>query len=208
LTGWGAGGYLKRAMKPPRLALSLLTLFVLSAQAWADPSFYKNQKLDPTPIPPPQVVPVEGDLPSAKATPTVVVVPVLKEAIPTPEFTPVAGKTLRKASTAGILSAFFPGAGHVYAGEPLKGVFFAGAFGLTLWQSIRNFSLVEDPNVHGSYISRNQTAGSLYGLAALAAYGFGIQDAYASAHRYNRRYHLSLTLGPHNRQGLQLAWVF
>jgi hypothetical protein len=48
----------------------------------------------------------------------------------------------------------------------------------------------------------------LFALAAIATYGFGIQDAYDGANRYNRRYHLKASLDPQGRPRLTFAWVF
>lgn len=109
------------------------------------------------------------------------------EATPTP--TPRPGLRPKNPTKAAVLSLVIPGAGHVYSGETWKGILFAGVFGLTLWQSLDNFRLVEVPG-EPDPIAKDETAGSLYGLAALAAYGFGIQDAYNAALRYNRKNHL------------------
>jgi hypothetical protein len=112
------------------------------SSAWSEPSFWK--KGTPTPITPkpPQVAPLPSDE-SEPATGqnqdgfTAVEAPALGEPVATP--TPVPGKTPKSPTTAGLLSAVLPGSGHVYAGQPLRGLFFAGAFGLTLWQSLENF---------------------------------------------------------------------
>jgi hypothetical protein len=101
------------------------------------------------------------------------------------------------------MSAVIPGSGHVYAGEPLKGLFFAGAFGVALWLSIENFQ-----KLGGQYRTKDATAGQLYGLAAIVAYGFGVQDAYDSAYRYNRLYHLKLSMGSSRGAGIMLVRSF
>ncbi len=113
----------------------------------------------------------------------------------TPSPTPVPGMVPKDPTAAAIFSAFIPGLGHAYCKEPLKGVFFAAAFGISLYLSLDNFRLETVPN-SDERVARNETAGSLYGLATLAAYGFSIQDAYNSARRHNRRYHLDVALDP------------
>jgi len=109
---------------------------------------------------------------------------------PTP--TPEPGVLPKDPTAAALFSVIVPGLGHVYSGEPLKGIFFAGAFGLTLWQSLENFKLEDEPG-SDERVAKNETAGSLYGLAALAAYGFSVQDAFNSAKRFNRRHYLSVS---------------
>ena len=53
-----------------------------------------------------------------------------------------------------------------------------------------------------------RTPGELIGLATLAVYGFGIQDAANGANDYNRRNNLSLTFQINPRSGAQLALRF
>jgi hypothetical protein len=143
-------------------------------------------------------LPVEKE---GEATPTPVVAPSLPETDGLPE--PVAGKSPKRPRTAGWMSAVLPGSGHVYAGEPLKGLFFAGAFGLTLWQSVDNLQKLQP-----DYREKNATAGQLYGLAAIVTYGFCVQDAFDSARRYNRRYHLKLTWVPRAGPYARVALIF
>lgn len=124
---------------------------------------------------------------------------------PTP--TPVPGRVPKDPTAAAIFSALVPGLGHVYGREPLKGIFFAAAFGVSTYLSVDNFRLVKEPN-SDERVARNETAGSLYGLAALAAYGFSIQDAYNSARRYNRRQHFGVTLAPVPRPMAMVRMTF
>jgi hypothetical protein len=116
--------------------------------------------------------------------------PALAEVVDTP--TPVPGKNHKNPTTAGLMSAVIPGSGNFYAAQPLRGVLFAGAFGVCLWQSIENFKKIDGK-------IKNSNAGQLFGLGALVAYGFGVQDAYDSSNRYNRRYHLKLAFDPTTR---------
>jgi hypothetical protein len=159
------------------------------SSVWSEPSFWKK---DGTPTPsslkPPQVAPVEEDENNpanlnAQVTPTPVEAPVLGEPVAAP--TPVLGKKTKHPTLAGLMSAVIPGSGNVYAAQPLRGVLFAGVFGVALWQSIENFKKTDG-------VIKNSNAGQLFGLAALVAYGFGVQDAYDSANRYNHRYHLKV----------------
>src|ERR1039458_6609005 len=98
---------------------------------------------------------------------------------------------------AALFSVVLPGSGQVYAGDPLKGLAFATLFGIGLWQTIDNLQLVNDGN--GNLVSKNETAGNLFGLGTLAAYGFGIQDAFNTAANYNKQHHLTLGFGIYPR---------
>ncbi len=124
---------------------------------------------------------------------------------PTP--TPEPGVLPKDPTAAALFSVIVPGLGHVYSGEPLKGIFFAGAFGLTLWQSLENFKLEDEPG-SDERVAKNETAGSLYGLAALAAYGFSVQDAFNSAKRFNRRHYLSVSFTVNPQPSATLRYSF
>jgi hypothetical protein len=150
----------------------------------------------PTPTPNPKLVPPDVKMRDVLPSIAPATLPDIKfpERV-TPSPTPDPGVMPKDPTAAALFSAFVPGLGHVYAKEPLKGVFFAAAFGLSLYLSVDNFRLESEPN-SDERVARNETAGSLYGLAALAAYGFSIQDAYNSARRHNRRHHLSVAFEP------------
>ncbi len=188
-------------MKTSRVALLLLSAWFLGlSTAWAEPTFWENAPQSPTPIPPPRLAPLPVEK-EGVATPTPVVAPSIPEIENVPE--PVEGKSAKRPRTAGWMSAVLPGSGHVYAGEPIKGLFFAGAFGLTLWQSVDNLQKLQP-----DYREKNATAGQIYGLAALVTYGFCVQDAFDSARRYNRRYHLKWTLEPKAGPYVRVALSF
>lgn len=192
-------------MKPFRApTLAFIFLAMSSTAAWSDPTFWV--KGTPTPVPPaaPQVAPLEvegGPASKEPSGPTTIEAPLIAEASPEP--TPEPGRSLKSPLKAGVLSALIPGAGDIYAAQPVRGVLVAGVFGVALWQSIENFQ-----KLPGEYKSKNATVAQLCGLAAIATYGFGVQDAYDSANRYNRRYHLRLGLGPRFAPSLQLACSF
>jgi hypothetical protein len=162
----------------------------------------RNRKTPPpTPTPNPNLAPPDvkvrkgtddGSLP-ALAPATLPNIKFPDHVTPTP--TPEPGLIPKDPTAAALFSVFLPGLGHAYCKEPLKGVFFAAAFGISLYLSIDNFRLESEPN-SDERVARNETAGSLYGLAALAAYGFSVQDAYNSARRYNRRHYLSVSFEP------------
>jgi hypothetical protein len=57
----------------------------------------------------------------------------------------------------------------------------------------------------GGVVAKNETAGNLFGLGTLAAYGFGIQDSYNTASNYNRQHHLALGFGIYPRPNASLA---
>ena len=136
---------------------------------------------------------------------------------PSPTPTPLPGLKPKDSTTAAIFSTIIPGSGQVYDDDPLRGVVFAALFGVGLWQTIDNLSLVNGNNEAGNngYLShngnsviKNEDAGELIGLATLAVYGFGIQDAANGANNYNRRNNLSLTFQVKPRSGAQLALRF
>jgi hypothetical protein len=140
---------------------------------------------------------------------------------PTPTPTPLPGLKPKDATTAALFSTVIPGAGQCYNGDPFRGLVFATLFGVGLWQTIDNLSLVNgnngaasgagansDINHNGNSVVKNEDAGELFGLATLAVYGFGIQDAANGANDYNRRNNLSLTFQLKPRGGAQLALRF
>jgi len=178
----------------PSIAFFLVFACLLAgvSSAWSEPSFWKKGTPTPSAPKPPQVAPVDDEeinptSLNAQASPTPVEAPALAEPAETP--TPVPGKNPKNPTKAGLMSVVIPGSGHFYAAQPLRGVLFAGVFGVSLWQSIENFKKIDGK-------IKNSNAGQLYGLAALVAYGFGVQDAYDSANRYNRRFHLKLAFDP------------
>ncbi len=190
-------------MKPIHAFLAAFLLFFGALSARCEPTFWVKDGT-PTPVAPkpPQVAPLQ-DATDAKdqVTPIAIEAPFLAEPSPTP--TPEPGRTSKSPTKAALFSALLPGSGQVYTAQPLRGVCVAGVFGVALWQSIANFQ-----KLPGEYKAKNATAGQLFALAAIATYGFGIQDAYDGANRYNRRYHLKASLDPQGRPRLTFAWVF
>ncbi len=142
--------------------------------------------------------------------------------MPSPTATPLPGIKPKDPTTAAIFSTVIPGVGQVYDEDPLRGLIFAGLFGVGLWQTIDNLSLVNgnngaangaganpnDVSHNGNAVVKNEDAGELIGLATLAVYGFGIQDAANGANNYNHRNNLSLTFEVKPRSGAQLALRF
>ena len=143
-------------------------------------------------------------------------------AMPSPTATPLPRIKPKDPTTAAIFSTVIPGVGQVYDEDPLRGLIFAGLFGVGLWQTIDNLSLVNgnngaangaganpnDVSHNGNAVVKNEDAGELIGLATLAVYGFGIQDAANGANNYNHRNNLSLTFEVKPRSGAQLALRF
>ncbi len=166
--------------------------FALAPGLHATPKFWKAEGTEtPTPLKPP-VVESSDENTETKVSPPVLV-PSVK--FPTPTPTPLAGLHPKDPTQAALFSVVLPGSGQVYAGDPLKGLIFAAVFGVGLWQTIDNFQLIQDPASNTpSLISKNETAGDLFGLVTLAAYGFGIQDAFSTAANYNRQNHLSFRI--------------
>jgi len=189
-------------MKFTRLWLPLAWL--LSATLQAAPNFWNNTDATPTPLEAPPVQAVEEPVEYKTATPTPVTAPAVE--IPTATPTPQPGLKPLNPTQAALFSVFVPGSGHIYAGDPLKGIAFASVFGVALWQTIENLQTI--PDGQGGLQSKNETAGNLFGLAALAAYGFGIQDAYNTAQNYNKRNYLSLNIEISPRPNAALAFLF
>jgi len=189
------------------LALSLVLFLIPGTVLWAAPSFWGGANVTPTLVPPPPVEQTEE--PPAVQTVTPTPVPVQPIQFPTATPTPLPGLKSKDATTAALLSTFIPGAGQVYDDDPLRGVVFAGLFGVGLWQTIDNLQLVSGNNPEGgNTVVKNEDAGELIGLATLAVYGFCIQDASNGANDYNRRNNLSLTFQMKPRSGAQLALRF
>jgi TM2 domain-containing membrane protein YozV len=183
--------------------LAAWLFFATASTLAAAPQFWNNPNATPTPPPPPELQPIEEPAQYRAATPTPVTAPAV--GIPTPTPTPRPGLHAKNPTEAALFSVFVPGSGEVYAGDPVKGIVFAALFGLGLWQTIDNFQLV---NSSGSLVAKNETAGNLFGLATLAAYGFGIQDAYNTADRYNKRNYLTLRFDLAPIPNARLAYVF
>lgn len=158
----------------------------------------------PTPEPPQVTQPLESTAAHPLSpTPTPARIPeklLLKISRPKHVSKPYPNSTLKSTTAAAILSAIIPGSGQIYTNQPFKALGFAAVFGVTFWQMLENFRLVADPHEQGGVIAINQDAGSLFGLAAVAAYGFGIEDAMGDAANYNR--HIS-EFQPDNPQGAQ-----
>jgi len=188
-------------------AFYLLAICALVSPLKAAPSFWQpNGTVVPTPVAPPLVEELVEPPQYKIATPTPQMVP--KVQFPTPTPTPLPGLKAKNPTEAALFSVVVPGTGQVYAGDPLKGLAFAAVFGVGLWQTLYNFQLIPDPNNLGGTISRNEDLGHLFGLITLAAYGFGIQDAYNTAANYNRKNHLILNLGIVPRPTVNLAYLF
>ncbi len=170
----------------------------------ARPQFWTSEDATPTP---PEAPNVQSDqLPSGykTATPTPVTAPSVQAVGPTP--TPRPGLSPISPTAAALFSVVVPGSGQVYAGDPLKGLAFATLFGLGLWQTIDNLQLVRSSD--GTLVSKNEDLGSLFGLATLAVYGFGIQDAYNTATNYNKKNYLTFDFGFAPRPSARLAYNF
>ena len=185
-------------------AFVAITFFGMCPALHAAPNFWQVAGATPTPPEPPTIQGVEQSFEPLAATPTPVIAPAVQ--IPSPTPTPRAGLKAVNPTQAALFSVFVPGSGHVYAGEPIKGLVFAALFGVGLWQTIDNLRLVPDNS--GGVMAKNETAGNLFGLGTLAAYGFGIQDAYNSAVNYNKRNYLSLNFGISPRINASLAYRF
>jgi TM2 domain-containing membrane protein YozV len=186
------------------LPLCLLTTLLFPSFTFAAPNFWKVANATPTPLPPPDIQQSEEPSSVQTSTPTPVAAPKVQIATPTP--TPLAGIGPKDSTTAALFSVVIPGSGHVYAGDPGKGLVFATLFGLGLWQTIDNLQLVH--NSAGDLVAKNETAGNLFGLATLAAYGFGIQDAFNTAADYNKRNHFTFNFGIEPLPSARLAYSF
>lgn len=186
-------------------ALITLAAFGLCSAVNAAPNFWNADDATPTPPQPPQIQTLEQPSEYLTSTPTPVTAPLVPVLSPTP--TPEPGLNALNPTQAALFSVFVPGSGQVYAGDPAKGLVFAALFGVGLWQTIDNLQLVRDSS--GNVLSaKNETAGNLFGLATLAAYGFGIQDAYNSAVNYNKKHYLTLNFGITPRPNASLAYLF
>lgn len=191
-------------MKLNSFFLAIAFLAVSSLQA--APQFWEQHgTITPTMVVP---QPVEEMEPSSYkiATPTPAAAPQVQYATPTP--TPLPGISAKNPTQAAIFSAVIPGSGHVYAGDPVKGIIFAAVFGVGLWQTIDNFQLVPETPGSTTLVSKNEDLGHLFGLVTLAAYGFGIQDAYSTAANYNKKNNLTLRFGITPRPNADLAYLF
>jgi hypothetical protein len=184
--------------------LSTLGVLVLPTLLIAAPNFWSNPNATPTPLPAPNVEQSEEPAVVQTTTPTPVSAPVVQ--IPTMTPTPKPGLRPKDPTTAALFSVVIPGAGHVYAGDPGKGIIFAALFAGGLIETIDNLQLVR--NSSGDLVAKDETAGNLFGLATLAAYGFGIQDAFNTASDYNKNNHLTLNFGIQPRPNATLAYLF
>jgi len=186
--------------------LSLLVVFGTAPFLHAAPQFWQpHGTITPTVVIP---QPVEEQEPAEYkiATPTPAEAPTVQYATPTP--TPLPGLKPKDPTAAAIFSAVVPGSGQVYAGDPVKGIVFAAVFGVGLWQTLDNFALVPQTPGSTTLVSKNEDLGHLFGLVTLAAYGFGIQDAFSTADGYNKRNNLSLRFGITPRPSADLAYMF
>lgn len=191
---------------------------LFAAQLWT------SEMDTPTPVQPPDTD-TWSKLPAnyQTATPTPAVVPNLQ--IPTATPTPRPGLKAVDPTAAAIFSAVVPGSGQVYAGDPVKGLVLATLFGLGLWQTIDKLSLVPSTtstvtqqnnqsgneqfqNQSGTLVTKDETLGSIFGLATLVVYGFEIQDASDTANHYNKVNYLTFNLGLSPEPKVQLAYRF
>ncbi len=187
-------------------AFLLSMTFLATSALQAAPQFWEQHgTITPTMVVP---QPVEEMEPASykMATPTPEAAPQVQYATPTP--TPLPGMNPTNPTQAAIFSAVIPGSGHIYAGDPVKGILFAAVFGVSLWQTIDNFTLVPESPGSTTLKSKNEDLGHLFGLVTLAAYGFGIQDAYSTAANYNKRNNLTLQFGITPRPSADLAYSF
>jgi len=187
------------------LSYGFLVCFALASVLRAAPNFWDVPNATPTPVPAPEIqnwgqITEEDN----KPTPTPVLAP--KVELPTPTPTPRPGLSPMDPTAAALFSVVIPGSGHVYAGDPFKGIVFAALFGVGLWQTLHNLQLVR--NGAGDLVAKDETAGNLFGLVTLAAYGFGIQDAMNTASDYNKQNHLTVSLGLEPFPNATLAYRF
>ena len=187
-------------------SLVLLSVFLVigfSSSLHAAPQFWTSE--DDTPTPPPAPGVDTSSIPNSylTASPTPVLAPMIKAVSPTP--TPRPGVERSNPTVAAIFSAVIPGAGQVYAGDPLKGVVIAVLFGVGFGETIDNLSL---QNVNGTIQSKDEDLGNLCGLATLAIYGFQIQDASDTAVEYNKKNYLTFNLGISPGPNARLAYMF
>jgi hypothetical protein len=182
---------------------SVLSVIGFTSSLHAAPTFWTSE--DDTPTPPPAPGVDTSSVPSSylTASPTPVLAPIIKAVSPTP--TPIPGLKPQDPTAAALLSVVVPGAGQVYAGDPLKGVVIAALFGAGLWQTIDNLSL---QNVNGTVQSKDEDLGNLFGLATLAVYGYQIQDASDIATQYNKKNYLTFNLGISPGPNARLAYLF
>lgn len=185
-------------------ALLATTVLALPLISQAAPNFWNVPNATPTTLPPPDIQQSLEPLEFQTATPTPVLAPPVQ--LPTATPTPRPGLRPKNPTEAALFSAVIPGSGNVYAGDPLRGLAFATLFGLGLWQTLDNLQLVHDDT--GALVAKNETAGNLFGLATLAAYGFGIQDSYNTAFHYNKQNYLTLNFGIEPRPNASLAYAF
>jgi hypothetical protein len=191
-------------MKLKRFFLAAALSAVSALQA--APQFWEQHgTITPTMVVP---QPVEEMEPSSYkiATPTPEAAPQVQFATPTP--TPLPGLSPKNPTQAAIFSAVVPGSGHFYSGDPVKGILFAAIFGVGLWQTIDNFQLIPETPGSTTLKSKNEDLGHLFGLVTLAAYGFGIQDAYSAASNYNKNNNLTLRFGISPKPNFDLAYRF
>lgn len=181
-------------------ALLTLTAIVFYSNLGAA-TFWNVPNATPTPVPPPEIQEWGNTTDIVKPTDTPILAPLVQ--IPTPTPTPLPGLSPKNPTQAALFSVFVPGSGQIYAGDPVKGIVFASLFGIGLWQTLDNLQLVDS---FGD--TKNETAGNLFGLATLAVYGFGIQDAYNTAASYNKKNYLTLHLGITPRPNANLAYMF
>jgi len=185
-------------------ALLTAAVFSFPLMLLAAPNFWNVPNATPTPLPPPDIQQSLEPVVFQTSTPTPVLAPSVQ--MPTATPTPRPGLSPKNPTEAALFSVVIPGSGHVYAGDPVRGVVFAALFGVGLWQTLDNLQLVHDDS--GNLVAKNETAGNLFGLATLAAYGFGIQDAYNTAAQYNKRNNLTLNFGIEPRPSASLAFSF
>lgn len=185
------------------ILFSVFLIIGFSSRLHAAPQFWTSE--DDTPTPPPAPGVDTSNVPSSylTASPTPVLAPTIKAVSPTP--TPLPGLNPQNPTVAALFSAVVPGAGQVYAGDPLKGMVIAALFGVGLWQTIDNLSL---QNVNGTIQSKDEDLGNLCGLATLAVYGYQIQDASDISAQYNKKNYLTFNLGISPGPNARLAYMF
>jgi len=186
------------------LVLSAFSTVGFFSELYAEPEFWTSEQDTPTPPEAPSIDTIKIPNSYLTASPTPVVVPVIQAVSPTP--TPVPGLKPQDPTTAALFSVVVPGAGQVYAGDPLKGLVVATLFGLGLWQTIDNLSLQQASD--GTLHSKNEDLGSLCGLATLVIYGYQIQDASDISTQYNKKNYLTFNLGISPRPNARLAYMF
>lgn len=111
----------------------------------------------------------------------------------------------RDPQTARTLGTFLPGAGHIYAGEKLRGLGFAGAAligivgGIALLDARECLFVATDVGCDSNVSTSNRVAGITQIATGVAAWVFGAVDAPRAAQRVNARARQRVSVAPFAR---------